>query len=87
MPTQTKYKIDIQQYANNQLVISNCNAITFINNGATSVLINNIPLAAGANLSIQGNADELDTTEYNITVGTSTTANVIVIKKMNQWQQ
>jgi hypothetical protein len=87
MPTQTKYKIDIQQYANNQLVISNCNAITFINNGATDVLINNIPLAVGANLSIQGNADELDTTQYNIAVGTSTTANVIVIKKMNQWQQ
>ena len=87
MPSQTKYKIDIQQYTNNQLVISNCNAITFINNGATDVLINNIPLVVGANLSIQGNADELDTTEYNITVGVSTTANVIVIKKMNQWQQ
>jgi len=87
MPPQTKYKIDIQQYANNQLIQSNCNAITFINNGSTPVLINNVPLAVNANLSIQGNADELDATEYNIKVGTSTTANVIVIKKMNQWQQ
>ena len=87
MPKQTKYKIDIQQYANNQLIQSNCNAITFINNGATPVLINNVPLEVNANLSIQGNADELDTTEYNIKVSTSTTANVIVIKKMNQWQQ
>lgn len=43
-----------------------------------------MPLAIGQSLSIDGNSDEIDTTVYNISMGASTTATCIVIKKENQ---
>jgi hypothetical protein len=82
----TRYKIDINQHSENILISSKCNAITFLNVGTTNVLINNVRLTPGANLSIQGNAGEIDVTEYRLDFGTNTGANgnlVQVIKKLN----
>jgi hypothetical protein len=70
------------QYQESITFIPGSNAITFINNGATTVTVNNIPLAVGASLSIEGNENEIDTTQYNLNFGTSTTGNVLVIQKM-----
>jgi hypothetical protein len=81
-----KYKIDINQYSENILISSKCNAITFINIGVTNVLINNVTLVPGANLSIQGNEGEIDVTEYRLDFGINTpvTGNLVqVIKKLN----
>lgn len=82
----TRYKIDINQYSENILISSKCNAITFLNVGSTNVLINNITIVPNANLSIQGNANEIDVTEYRLDFGTNTAASgnlVQVIKKLN----
>jgi Na+-transporting NADH:ubiquinone oxidoreductase subunit NqrF len=65
-----KYKIEFTQYNNQNIeVISNCNAITFINNGTLAIVINNIlEIPAGGSVAIEGNANEIDTTTYNVIV-------------------
>jgi hypothetical protein len=77
-----KYKIVMVQYQESITFIPGSNAITFINNGGTAVTVNNIPLPVGSSLSIEGNNDEIDTTQYSLNFGTSTTGNVLVIQKM-----
>jgi hypothetical protein len=77
-----KYTIVIQQYQQSTSFLPGSNAITFINNGGSIVLLNNIPLAIGASLSIEGNENEIDVTQYTLDFGTSTTGNVLVIQKM-----
>lgn len=81
-----KFKVDFEFLTKPTIIQSHYNAITFIN-GSTSatdiIYINNIPLAIGQSLSIEGNANEIDTTVYNVGMGTSITATCIVIKKQN----
>lgn len=76
-----KYKLEFAQYQDNQRVVSSCNAITFINNTASTILINNFPVASGATLSFSGNENEIDVTEYYINFG-GVAGNCWVIKKM-----
>jgi hypothetical protein len=77
-----KYTVVIQQYQQSTSFVPGSNAITFINNGGSIVLLNNIPLAIGASLAIEGNENEIDVTQYTLDFGTSTTGNVLVIQKM-----
>jgi len=66
-----KYKTEFTQYNEQNIqVISNCNAITFINNGLTfPVIVNNIlEIPIGGSIAIEGNENEIDTTIYNISV-------------------
>ena len=77
-----QYRIEIQQYQQNYNVTSQCNNITFINNGASTIQINNFNLVAGASLSIGGNENEIDTTVYQLNFQGATNGNVSVIKKI-----
>jgi hypothetical protein len=77
-----KYTIVIQQYQQSTAFVPGSNAITFINNGASIVLLNNIPLAIGASLSIEGNESEIDITQYTLNFGNATNGNILVIQKM-----
>jgi hypothetical protein len=77
-----KYTIVIQQYQQSTSFVPGSNAITFINNGGSIVLLNNITLAIGASLSIEGNENEIDVTQYTLNFGTATNGNVLVIQKM-----
>ena len=79
-----RYKNEFFQYLQTVRIPSNCNAITFMNNGLVDAKINTMPLLAGQSLSINGNENEMDATEYNIDFGTSTTGSIWVIKKINQ---
>lgn len=82
-----KFKVDFEFLTKPTIIQSHYNAITFINGStaATDIIyVNNVPLGIGQSLSIDGNSDEIDTTVYNISMGTSTTATCIVIKKQNQ---
>lgn len=65
-----KYKVEFTQYNDQNIqVISNCNAITFINNGTLAIVINNIlEIPAGGSIAIEGNENEIDTTTYNLVV-------------------
>ncbi len=78
-----KYRTDVAQYSTNTKIMSNCNSITFINVGLSSVLINNISLIVGASLALSGNEYEEDVTEYRIDFGTATNGIIQVIKKIN----
>jgi len=76
-----KYKVEFIEYVNQNIqVISNCNAITFINNGATDpIKINNIlEIPAGGSIAIEGNENEIDITTYNLVV----TESCIVLRKL-----
>lgn len=77
-----KYRIEIQQYQQNYNVTSLCNNITFINTGTIDVQINTFILVPNSSLSIGGNADEIDTTIYNVSFQGATNGNLIVIKKI-----
>ncbi len=77
-----KYIIVIQQYQQSTSFVPGSNAISFINNGAAIAYLNNIPLPVGATLSIEGNSDEIDVTQYTLNFGTATNGNVLVIQKM-----
>jgi len=76
-----KYKVEFIEYTNqNVQVISNCNAITFINNGTTQAIkINNIlEIPVGGSIAIEGNENEIDVTTYNLVVLES----CIVLRKL-----
>jgi len=76
-----KYKIEFTQYNEQNIqVISNCNAITFINNSATlPITINNVlEIPVGGSIAIEGNENEIDTTVYNVIVKES----CIVLRKL-----
>lgn len=79
----TRYKIEVMQYNTTRKIASNCNAITFINGGAVTCLIQTIPIVAGASLAIEGNAGEMDVTEYNLDFGAATNGVITVIRKYN----
>ena len=76
-----KYRLELNQYVENQRIASYCNAITFVNNGTATVLINNFPVAPSATLNISGNENELDATEYDINF-LGVVGDMWVIKKM-----
>lgn len=75
-----KYYLDFQQYGSNTPLASQCNAITFINIGASDCYINKFLLATGASLSITGNENEIDTTTYEMYF-VGGTGNLTVIRK------
>jgi hypothetical protein len=77
-----KFRIELYQYQQNTSIASNCNNITFINNGLTTIQINNFNLVAGASLSIGGNENEIDSTVYQLNFQGATNGNVAVIKKI-----
>ena len=76
-----KYKVEFTQYSEQNIQInSNCNAITFINNGTTlPIIINNIlEIPIGGSIAIEGNENEIDTTVYNLVAKES----CIVLRKL-----
>jgi hypothetical protein len=61
-----KYYTEVMQYTSNYNLISNCNSISFTNNGTATAFVNKYPLGPGATLTISGNYGEIDVTEYKI---------------------
>jgi hypothetical protein len=62
------YINDLLNYSQATAVRSDCNAITFFNQGTTVVRLNNaIPIPPGGSISFAGNYNEIDRTIYNIT--------------------
>lgn len=75
-----KYFVDIIQYGSNNTIVSNCNSISFVNTGTVNAEVNKYILIPGASLTITGNADEIDTTNYQISF-TGGTGILTVIRK------
>lgn len=80
-----QYKFDILTYYTNDSVRSDCADITFYNQGATAVILNNsIRIPAGASLSLSANFNEIDRTIYTFYFIASGTASqkLVVFRKV-----
>lgn len=79
-----KYYIETKFYYTSQKVSSDCNDITFWNQGTTNVEIDGNILFPNQSLRIQGNEGELDTTQYNIVFATlvATGNKLAVLRKL-----
>jgi ABC-type transport system involved in cytochrome bd biosynthesis fused ATPase/permease subunit len=67
-----KYSVTGYIVSNNRSVESNCNTLQFINQGTSTVTINelNLQLAPGENFTLYGNVGEQCTTFYNVSFST-----------------
>ena len=80
-----QYKIDFLSYTDDNSVRSDCADISFFNNGATTIILNNtLSIAPGSSLSLEANAGEIDRTIYNFYFVTSGTRakRLIVFRKI-----
>jgi hypothetical protein len=80
---QKKFLIDVYTAYSNYRFVSKANAVTFINIGTINVTLNNtLVLTPGQSLSIEGNINEIDLTEYFINFGTATNGALLIIRKI-----
>ena len=79
-----KFYIETKFYYTSQAVSSDCNDITFWNQGTTNVEVDGNLLYPNQSLRIQGNIGEIDTTQYNIVFATliSTGNKLAVLRKL-----
>jgi hypothetical protein len=61
-----KFYIETKVFYQSQNIGSDCNDITFINQGTTNFSINDVLIFPNQSLRITGNAGEIDTTEYSL---------------------
>ena len=75
-----KFYIETKFFYTSQKVSSECNDITFWNQGTTNVTIDGNLLYPNQSLRIQGNIGEIDTTQYDIVFDTySSTGNKLAV--------
>jgi hypothetical protein len=79
-----KFYIETKVFYTSQNIESDCNDITFINQGTTNFTIMDVLLLPNQSLRITGNAGEIDTTTYILTFDTliSTGNLCTVIRKL-----
>jgi hypothetical protein len=79
-----KYYVETKVYYTTANIGSECNEITFINNGTTALVIADVPLQPNQSLRISGNRGEIDTTQYQLAFATpiNTGNQLIVIRKL-----
>ena len=65
-----EYFVQIQVIMQSGSIRSNCNAIQIINTSNFDIIkVNGLPIQAGQSLSINGNVNEIDVSDYNIELG------------------
>jgi hypothetical protein len=79
-----KYYVETKVFYTTANIGSECNEITFINNGTTALVIADVPLQPNQSLRISGNRGEIDTTQYQLAFATpiNTGNQLIVIRKL-----
>jgi hypothetical protein len=79
-----KFYVETKVFYTSQNIESNCNDITFINQGTTNFTIMDVLILPNQSLRITGNTGEIDTTTYTLTFVTSiSTGNLCtVIRKL-----
>jgi len=75
------YRNEFKVYNTDDVIESDCNSIAFKNDGTANAVINGITITTGNSVSIDGNANEIDRTIYNLSFGTGT-AQLTVIRKL-----
>jgi len=79
-----KYVMKFETVAEAGDVSSDCNAISFINQGATALLINGLEVAAGDSFTLSGEGLEYDTTVYRIQFTGSGANKCVIVRKFYQ---
>jgi hypothetical protein len=79
-----KFYVETKVFYTSQNIESNCNDITFINQGTTNLTIMDVLILPNQSLRITGNSGEIDTTVYTLTFDTlvSTGNLCTVIRKL-----
>ena len=79
-----KFYIETKFYYNSQKVSSDCNDITFWNQGTTNIEIDGNLIFPNQSLRISGNIGEMDTTQYNVVFATYNDPNnkLAVLRKL-----
>jgi hypothetical protein len=79
-----KFYIETKVFYTSQNIGSDCNDITFINQGTTNFRVMDVLILPNQSLRITGNAGEIDTTQYILTFDTlvSTGNLCTVIRKL-----
>lgn len=76
-----KYNFTFETLAESQKVESQCNAISFKNQGTATVNIDGVQLAAGDTFTLSGEGLEQDTTVYTVRFAASGTKDLVIIRK------
>jgi hypothetical protein len=80
-----KYIVEVLKYVQNTKLESNCNSLQFINTGTQTLTINTVQLLPSQTLTISGNENEMDVTQYTLAFGTAALVNELtVIRKTYQ---
>jgi hypothetical protein len=77
-----KFIEEYQTYNTPAEIRSECNAITFINTGATNLQINGVNLIPGAQLISEGNEGEFNATRYRLSFTAGGNEICTVIRKI-----
>jgi hypothetical protein len=77
------YTLDIQQIGQTKQIYSDCNSISFYNQGTNDIIIEQIiTLSPGQSFVIEGNEAEMCSHRFLITFSGAGINNCIVIRKM-----
>lgn len=77
-----KYYEDFQLINSPQEVKSDCNAVTVINTGTATAVLNGVEIIAGAQYVNLGNENEFNVTRYRLSFTGAGTEQVLVIRKI-----
>jgi len=77
-----EYDILTNVYNTNQVLTSDCNAITFYNTGTSNVLIDNVVYTPGAQLPIPGNLGEITHRTFNMSFDNTGVNSLTVYRKI-----
>jgi len=80
----TKYENSFETINQKKVIESNCNAICFVSpaTNTQTVFINGWPLAAGTNICLNGNTNEIDKTKYTVDMPNGN-QQILIIRKIN----
>lgn len=79
-----KYYEDFKLINTPQEVRSECNAVTVINTGTATAVLNGVEIIPGAQYVNLGNENEYNTTRYRLSFTGAGTNQVLVIRKIYQ---
>ena len=79
-----KYYEDFKLINTPQEVRSECNAVTVINTGTATAVLNGVEIIPGAQYINLGNENEYNTTRYRLSFTGAGTNQVLVIRKIYQ---
>lgn len=77
-----KFYTEIKNFYSSSYLESDCNSISFVNIGTNPVVVNGLTLQQNQSLNIEGNFNEIDTTQYYISFSGAGTNNLAVIRKL-----